>query len=225
VEGIVEPFIRFFVLTACDNTATILRLDAYNNSHTFKGQNKLLEDLKENGKPQLFPGKIGVVTTVASVNEDDYYSTERLLKKYGPEKIIHVTWPENFIVKQEQMFDTLVNLAKDSEIKAIIINQAVEGSNAAVDKLKETRNDIFIVYCNTNEDIVACAARANLVLMLDRTGMGQPMVNAGKKTRCKDIYLLFIPKAHVLSESVCPTRHDSQNLRRRRYPLCACYSP
>ena len=132
-----------------------------------------------------FPGKIAVVTMPPSVNEDDYHSVDRLVAKYGPDKIIHATWPEDFINKQEKMTEIVAGLAADNEIKILILNQAVEGSNAAVDKFKETRDDVFIVYCTVNEKPAEVALRANLVILPNELGMGLAMVKQARKQGAK----------------------------------------
>ena len=137
------------------------------------------------GIGEAFPGKIAVVTDHLSVNEDDYYSADRLITKYGKEKIIHATWPLNFMVEKEQMINTVAALGADKDVKAIIFNQAVEGSNAAVDKLKENRDDVFIVYSNTNEAPFSSTVRANLVLSLNELGMGSAMVKQARKQEAK----------------------------------------
>jgi len=132
-----------------------------------------------------FSGKIAVITDAASANKDDFHSADHLLVKYGAKKIIRATWPENFISEKEQMIKTVTTLAADPEIKALILNQAVDGSNATVDKLRETRDDLFIVYCNTNEDPSASAFRANLHLMLNDIGMGEAIVKQARKQGAK----------------------------------------
>ena len=86
---------------------------------------------------------------------------------------------------QKQMIDTVGSLAADMDIRALIINQAVEGSNAAVAKLKETRDDIFVVYCNTNEKYSLASAHASLVMNFDELGMGKAMVEQAKKQGAK----------------------------------------
>jgi len=47
-------------------------------------------------KPSLenLPGKIVVLTNIADQHKEAYYSAERMVKKYGDDKIIHITWPE-----------------------------------------------------------------------------------------------------------------------------------
>ena len=116
-------------------------------------------------------GKVAIVTNTVSQNEEEYRSAEEMVRKYG-DRVVHVTWPDNFMTEQEQMVTILARLAADYDIKAIVINQAVPGSNAAVDKLKETRDDIFIVYCTPQENPPDVAERAHVVLQPNEIEMG-----------------------------------------------------
>ena len=119
-----------------------------------------------------FPGKIAVVTNDVSQNEEEFRSAEHLVRKYGADKITHVTWPANFMAEQEQMITILQRIAADTDVRALVINQAVPNTNAAVDRLKETRPDIWIVYVNPQENPVDVSRRANLILRTDDFAMG-----------------------------------------------------
>ena len=137
--------------------------------------------INDEGNDLDFPGKVAVVSCSVSVNEDTFRSAEQLLAKYGEDKIIHVIWPDIFTNEQEQMISLLAKLAENKEIKALIINHAVLGTNAAVDELRKMRDDIFIVYCTLHEPFLETSARANLILHLDELGMGQAMVKQAQK--------------------------------------------
>ena len=134
---------------------------------------------------QQFSGKIAVVTSPLSVSEDDFHSAEHLAAKYGKEKIIHVTWPANLVTDRGQMMDIVANLAIDREIKIIIFNQTYVGTNVAVDRLRETRDDMFIVYCVAHETTDEAVKRANLILAVDDVGMGTAMVKQARKQGAK----------------------------------------
>jgi len=135
---------------------------------------------------QLFPGKIAIITDHPAVNEDDFHSADRLIEKYGADKIVHVTWPEDFIAERGKMIDTVAALAEDSDIRALIISQAVLGTNAAVDKLKETRDDVFVVYCsNVQESTPESSTRADLLFTPNHLGMGSAMVEQARKQGAK----------------------------------------
>jgi len=141
-----------------------------------------------------FPGKIAVITNTVSQNEEEFRSAEQLVEKYGANKIVFVTWPDNFMAEQEQMVTTVARLAADKDIKALIINQAVPGTNAAVDKLKETRDDVFVVYCSPQENPPDVSVRANLTLMPDELGMGPVMVRQAKSQGAKNFVHYSFPR-------------------------------
>lgn len=140
---------------------------------------------KEPANTLLFPGKIGVITEPVFVNEYTCRSVNNLIKKYGPEKIAHITWSADFLTNQKKMTETINALAADREIKALIINQAVPGTCAAVADLKSTRDDIFVTFCSMHEDVKETIANAHLLLMQNVIGMGSAIVRQAKKQGAK----------------------------------------
>ena len=132
-----------------------------------------------------FPGKIAVITVVPSIKEDDFHSPDRLIAKYGDDKIIHLTWPENFMAEQEKMISTVAELVPDPDIKVLIITQVLTGTNAAVKKLKETRGDIYIIYGSIQESLAESAANANLIFDENILDTGRAMVKQAKKQGAK----------------------------------------
>jgi len=141
-----------------------------------------------------YPGKIAIVTNTVDQNEEEFRSAEALVKKYGADKVVHVTWPVNFMAEQEQMVTTVSRLAADRDVKALVINQAVPGSNPAVDKLLETRNDVFIAYSQPQENPPDVSARANLVLNINELDQGAPMVQQAKKLGAKNFVHYSFPR-------------------------------
>jgi len=129
-------------------------------------------------------GKVAIVTNTVSQNEEEYRSAQEMVTKYG-DRIVHVTWPDNFMAEQEQMVSVVAKLAYDPDVKALIINQAVPGTNAAVDKLLETRDDVFIVYCTPQENPPDVVARAQLIMMPDELAMGDAIPIQSKKLGAK----------------------------------------
>lgn len=153
-----------------------------------------------------FPGKIAVITMTVSQNEEEFRSGEVLVRKYGANKIVHVTWPDNFMAEQEQMVTTAARLAADKDIKALIINQAVPGTLAAVDKLKETRKDIFIILCEPQENPPDASRRADIVLNVDHVSMGPAMVQQAKKQGAKVLVHYSFPRH--MSQPLLSGRRD-----------------
>ena len=138
-------------------------------------------------------GKVAIVTNTVSQNEEEYRSAEEMIRKYG-DRVVHVTWPDNFMTEQEQMVTILARLAADYDIKAIVINQAVPGSNAAVDKLKDTRDDIFIVYCNPQENPPDVAERAHIILQPYEIAMGETIPVQAKALGAKTFVHYSFPR-------------------------------
>ena len=95
--------------------------------------------------------KIGVITGTVSQGEDEYRGAEAMAKKY-PEIIIHKTYPDNFMAEQETFISQVTSLASDRNVKAIVINQGVPGTLAAIKKVKELRPDILFFIGQPHED-------------------------------------------------------------------------
>ena len=152
-----------------------------------------------------FPGKIAVITNPVEMKQDDYYSVDRLYAKYGTDKIIHITWPADFISEQKQVEKTILNPAANPEVKALVINQVVSGTNAAVKKLKEIRSDIFIVYTTSVHDTISEAIEnADLLLIHNMVGCGSAMVKQAKKQGAKVFVYYSFPRhmaAPILANS------------------------
>ena len=123
-----------------------------------------------------FPGKIAIVTSTVDQNEEEYRSAELLKTKYGADKIVHRTWPVNIATEGEQMISVLHQIAMDHDIKAVIINPSVMNTVAAVDKLLEQRDDMFIALCSPAENPQDVTARANLCVHINETAMGEDIV-------------------------------------------------
>jgi len=148
----------------------------------------------EGNNKLMFPGKIAVVTSDTLTNEEDFNSVGPVIAKYGADKIIHLSWSSNFQTQQDEMIKTLAELAADRELKALVLNQALLGSNAAVDKFKETRDDVFIVYRSSQDPTPEAAARASLIFDCNSLGMGYAMVKQAKKQGAKAFVHYSFPR-------------------------------
>ena len=157
-------------------------------------------------------GKVAIITNTVAVSEEEYRSAQEITTKYG-ERIIHVTWPNNFLAEQDQMVAIVEKIVVDPDVKSLIINNAVIGTNAAADKLLKARQDIFIVYCTPQDDLKDVITRANLVLSFDDLEMGNTMPIQAKKMGAK----AFVHYS-------CPRHMAIQHYSKRRDILRArCY--
>ena len=123
-----------------------------------------------------FPGRIAVVTNTVDQNEEEFRSAAALVARYG-DRVIHVTWPVQFALEGETMITILRSLAENPEVGAIIINQAVVNTNAALDVVRSIRgDDIFIVAVNAAEVPADVSMRVDLALDTNNPGLPESFV-------------------------------------------------
>lgn len=137
--------------------------------------------------------KVAIITNTLSQNEEEYRSAQEMVEKY-PDRVIHELWPDNFMTEQEQMVSIVAKIASNQDIKALIVNQAVPGTNAAVDKLLETRDDMLIIYCTPGENNVDVANRASIVLQPDELSMGDTIPAQAQKLGAKTLVHYSFPR-------------------------------
>lgn len=116
--------------------------------------------------------KIAIYTNTVSQNEEEYRSAENAQKKYGADKIVIQTLPDNFMKEQETVIANGLALVSDPEVKALIMNQAVPGAAAMFERIKEERPDVLLVGITPAEtDIIA--DKADIALQPDEVSMGR----------------------------------------------------
>ena len=121
-----------------------------------------------------FPGLIAIVTNTIDQNEEEFRSAEALVERFGADRVHHRTWPVNFGAEGEMMISILTDLASNLDVGAIIINQAVINTNAAIDAVRDIRgDDIFIGVANPAEDPGDVYARVDLALDVNNPAIGQ----------------------------------------------------
>jgi hypothetical protein len=141
-----------------------------------------------------FPGKIAIITNDVSQNDEEFRSAAQMVDKYGADKIIHKLWPVKFPEEQEKMVKIVQQIAEDTDVKALILNQAVQNTLAAVDKLLEIRDDIFLVAIQPTEKPPAIAERFDLILNVDEVTMGPAMAQQAHKMGAKTLVYLSFPR-------------------------------
>ena len=119
--------------------------------------------------------KIGIITGTVSQGEEEYQAAQNLKAKY-PDKVVTATYPDNFSTETEQTIATVTNMAADPDVKAIVFVQAVPGAAAAINKVKETRDDILFVCGVAAEDPAVIAAASDVVMLVDEIQMGKTII-------------------------------------------------
>ena len=128
--------------------------------------------------------KIGIITGTVSQGEEEYQQAQKLKEKYG-DMVVTATYPYNFSTETEQTIATVTNMAADPDVKAIIFVQAVPGATAAINKVKETRDDILFVSGVCAEDPGVIAAASDICLLVDEISMGTTVIDQAAKQGAK----------------------------------------
>ncbi|MBE6082918.1 DUF3798 domain-containing protein [Sporanaerobacter sp. PP17-6a] len=141
---------------------------------------------------------IGIVTGTVSQGEDELRGAEAMIEKYGDADsggmIKHVTYPDNFMQEQETTIAQIVGLSDDPDMKAIVVNQAVPGTVAAFQQIREKRPDILLLANSSQEDTAMIEGAADLVVDPDNINRGYLIVLAAKKMGAKTFVHISFPR-------------------------------
>ncbi len=149
---------------------------------------------------------IGVVTGTVSQSEDDLRGAEALIKAYGDVKsggmIQHITYPDDFMSQQETFISSVVSLADDKLMKAIVINQAIPGSAEAFKRVKAKRPDILLFAGEAHEDpLVIQGSGADMIVSNDFVSRGYTIIWAAKQLGAKKFVHISFPR-HMSYETL-----------------------
>lgn len=148
--------------------------------------------------PEASKIHIGIVTGTVSQGEDELRGAEAMIKEYGDAAsggmIKHVTYPDNFMQEQETTISTIAGLADDPDMKAIIVNQAIPGTVAAFQKIREQYPDILLLANSSQEDTAMIEGAADLVVDPDNINRGYLMILAAKKMGAKTFVHISFPR-------------------------------
>lgn len=124
--------------------------------------------------------KIGIMTGTVSQGEEEFRAAEKMKEEHGG-MIKTVTYPDKFAQETETTIAQLKSLGSDSDVKAIVVCQAVPGTSPGIDSVKEDRDDILYVLGVPQEDPDVAAARGDLVLELDQIQRGVNIMEKAQK--------------------------------------------
>ncbi len=116
--------------------------------------------------------KIGIMTGTVTQNEEEFRMAEQMQDRYGEDRILIATYPDRFMQEQETTITNMLEMASDPDVKAIVMVQAVPGTVAAVDKVREIRPDMFFVLGAPQEDPDIITQKGDIILNTDDLGRG-----------------------------------------------------
>jgi hypothetical protein len=154
------------------------------------------------------PFKIGIVTGTVSQGEDEYRAGEQMKQRYG-DRVIHVTYPDNFMAEQETTISQIAGLASDPDVKIIAICQAVPGTAAAIDKIRQTRDDIIIVAVSPHEDPAMMDKKTDLALDVNNLARGAAIVRLANAMGATKLLHYSFPR-HMSMELLAKRREQME---------------
>lgn len=149
--------------------------------------------------------KIGIMTGTVSQGEEEFMAAVELVEKYGSDVIVHMTYPDKFMDEQETTIANIVSLAADPDMKAIVICQAVPGTKAAIDIIKENRDDILFIAGVPHEDPEVIASSADICINPDDLARGETIVALAEKMGAETFIHYSFPR-HMSYELLAQRR-------------------
>ncbi len=144
---------------------------------------------------------IGIVTGSVSQSEDDRRGAEAFQKLYGEDRVILATYPDNFTEELETTIQTIVNMADDPDMKAVIVNQAIPGTTEAFRQIKEKRPDILCIAGESHEDLPEIGSAADLVCNNDFVARGYLIIRTAHELGCDTFVHISFPR-HLSYETM-----------------------
>lgn len=193
--------------TACRSTNATNETAAIDNAEETaddtasgdSGEDNISSDVAETGY------KIGIITGTVSQGEEEFRQAEKMKELYG-DKIVTATYPDNFSNETETTISNVKSLADDPDVKVIVFVQAVPGASAAIDKVRETREDVLFICGVPGEDPGVIASKADIVLQADELSMGRTIVEQAKEMGATTIVHYSFPRH--MSYALLAARRD-----------------
>ncbi|NLL43263.1 MAG: DUF3798 domain-containing protein [Firmicutes bacterium] len=139
------------------------------------------------------PFKIGVVTGTVSQGEEEYQAAVKMVARY-PGSVEHVTYPDNFMQEQETVIGQILQFAMDPEIKAIVVCQAVPGTTAAFNTIRDMRDDIVLIMGLPHEDPDMIAGAVDFAMETDQIRRGANIAELAHRMGAKKILHYSFPR-------------------------------
>ena len=153
---------------------------------------------------------IGIVTGTVSQSEDNLRGAEKVMEKYGAAdkggKIVHITYPDNFMQEMETTISQIVSLADDPEMKAVIVSEGIPGTVEAFRRIKDKRPDIVLMTNSAHEDPDMLADVTDLGLYPDAIARGYLIVKAAKDMGADKFVHISFPR-HLSYEMLSRRRN------------------
>jgi hypothetical protein len=148
---------------------------------------------------------IGIMTGTVTQGEEEYLAAMNMENYFGSDRIIRTTYPDNFGEEIETVIANIAALA-DQGADAIVIVQAVGGTIAAIQQVRETHGDDFFFFVGvTHEPPAEIAAHADIALISDDLSMGRVIMEQAQRMGADTFGHISFPR-HLGMENIAARR-------------------
>jgi len=120
--------------------------------------------------------RIGIITGTVSQGEEEYLAARMMQERFGEDRIVRITYPDNFGAEMEVTISNVLSLV-DQGARAIVFVQAVPGAIAAMQATRELfGDDIFFFLGVTHEPPAELAQHADIAMISDDLSMGRVII-------------------------------------------------
>ncbi len=187
-------------LVACGKTTpSVSTTPSASSSDTLSGESASSDSVTTENDSDTF--HIGIVTGSFSQSEDDRRGAEAFQEMYGSDVVTLAIYPDDFSEDLDTTIQTIVSLAEDPDMKAIIVNQAVDGTTEAFRQIHEMRPDIICIAGEAYEDFCDIEAEADLVVNCDFVNRGYLIIRTAHELGCDTFVHISFPR-HLSYETV-----------------------
>ncbi len=138
------------------------------------------EENKENVPTEKIEGKVALIIGSQESDEETFSKAVEFSKQYGNDVMIIGYDPYSY-GQNDTVEKVSASIADDTEVKAMIFSNGVDGTEEAVKKVREKRSDMFIMVCNPVEGVDSLSQYADVVVSIDFTEFGKALVDTSKK--------------------------------------------
>jgi len=149
--------------------------------------------------------RIGIITGTVSQGEEEYLAAVMMQERFGSDRIIRTTYPDNFGAEMEVTIANTLALA-DAGARAIVFLQAVPGTIAAIQATRELfGEDIFFFVGVTHEPPAEVAVHADIAMLSDDLSMGRVIVEQAYAMGADTFAHISFPR-HLGMENIAARR-------------------
>ena len=149
--------------------------------------------------------RIGIITGTVSQGEEEYLAARNMQDYHGSDRIVRLTYPDNFGAEMEVTIANVLSLA-DQGAQAIVFVQAVPGAIAAIQATREQfGEDIFFFLGVTHEPPAELAQHADIAMISDDLSMGRVIIEQAISMGADTFAHISFPR-HLGNENIAARR-------------------